>query len=146
MLKTIAMAGFYGYVAVLLGAGFTGLFGAHIELTRVFHLDLSGNDPVFAHTLLNQYRFFKGLELCLGLFFIAVRRDVITQRLYARFFTGVVFTGALGRILSVLIDGVPHIIFTILIFAEIAIGILFLLATRNQTQTHELTESSPGRR
>ena len=60
-MRLAAQVAFWGYVAMLVGVGFAGIFVARWELTRVLRLPLATFAPEVRATLANQYRFLKAL-------------------------------------------------------------------------------------
>ena len=59
-MTTIARVFFWGYTAMLLGVGASGIFVARWELTHVFSMPLVAGTTITA-TMLNQYRFLKAM-------------------------------------------------------------------------------------
>jgi hypothetical protein len=124
----VTLAFFWGYVAMLVGIGVSGIFIAPWELTRVFGIPLGSLESRTRATMLNQYRFLKALELGFGAYAVVFRREIFTVAEYHRLFLFVLFAAALSRVLSMVIDGLPTAAFIVLTVLEFVTGTLILYA------------------
>ncbi len=118
---------FYTYVLALLLIGGSGLLIAPWELRTVFHVDLDSMTAMNAATLLNQYRFLKGVEFASGCFSWRWRREIYSVPAFRHAFLVIVWAGVGGRLLSVFIDGKPQVIFLGFLIIEAITGILMSL-------------------
>ena len=132
-MRLLTLVCFYGYVAVLVGAGGSGIFIAEWELQTIFHLDLGTLDDQVQATILNQYRFLKSMELGFGLFCIVFRKEIFAAPLFLRLFLIILFVGVGARALSVVLDGVPHWAYVSFVILEFITGVLVFVYSR---QTH----------
>ena len=125
-----ALIFFYGYTAMLLCVGFSGIFIAHWELQRIFGIKFSLMNHETAATILNQYRFLKAMEFSFGLFCISYRRDIFSGGGARMLFLGGVFAGVAARTISIIANGWPQWVFVIFLLLELATGILVLIQPR----------------
>ena len=136
-MRLLTLICFYGYVAVLLGAGGSGIFIAEWELATIFHLDLSALDEQSRSTMLNQYRFLKSVELGFGVLCILFRKEIFTAPQILRVFLIILFLGVGARTLSVIIDGMPHWAYIGFIVGEFITGVLVFIYTRQTLTNHD---------
>jgi len=115
------------YVIALLLIGGSGLFIAPWELRTVFHVDLDSMSAINAATLINQYRFLKGVEFASGCFSWHWRREIYSIPAFRHTFLVIVWAGVGGRLLSVFVDGEPHVLFLGFLIIEAITGILMSL-------------------
>ncbi len=118
---------FYTYILALLLIGGSGLFIAPWELRTVFHIDLDSMTAMNAATLLNQYRFLKGVEFASGCFSWRWRREIYSVPAFRYNFLIIVWAGVGGRLMSVFVDGKPQVIFLGFLIIEAVTGILMSL-------------------
>lgn len=121
---------FYGYVAMLLGVGGSGVFVAAWELARVFFIDLAPLAAVDRATAVDQYRFLKAMELSFGVFAAAYRREIFSSRKANRVFLAGVGAGVFARALSLPLDGRPRPMFVAFLVLEIVCGIVVYAYSR----------------
>jgi Domain of unknown function (DUF4345) len=117
---------FYVYTAALLLIGGSGLLIAPWELSMIFGVSLTKTPELSAATLVNQYRFLKGLEFAAGCFAWSWRHEILTEIKFRRTFLIFVWAGVGGRVLSILIDGWPRWPFLVFAVIEAFTGILML--------------------
>ncbi len=117
---------YYGYTAMLLGVGASGIFIAQWELSRLFAVDLAGMGSEPAATLLTQYRFLKSTELVFGLFCWLFRHAIFAGGEARRLFFIGLFGGVGARLFSLITDGRPHWIFLLFAALELICGLLML--------------------
>jgi hypothetical protein len=117
---------FWGYVAMLLGVGTSGIFIARWELTRVFHVPLATYPDGVRATLLNQYRFLKALELGFGAYAALFHREIFAVPSFHSLFLFVLFAAVAARALSMLVDGRPSAVFVAFTVLELITGVLVL--------------------
>jgi len=123
---------FWVYTAALIGVGAAGVFSAEWELTRLYDLKLTGLEDMLRATVLNQYRFLKGVEFAFGMYCLVCRDDIFRVLRFNRVFLIGVFGGAGARVFSIFVDGVPHWAFLVFIAIELAAGVCVLWVTRNK--------------
>ena len=107
-MRTLALVMFYGYAAMLVGVGATGVFTAEWELRAVFLIPIDTYEPMTRATVLNQYRFLKAVELSCGVWLFLL----------------IVFGGVAARGLSFAVDGRPAWPFFAFTGAELLTGLL----------------------
>jgi uncharacterized membrane protein len=115
---------FYLYVIALLCIGGSGLFIAPWELRRVFQIDLSSMPALAASTVVNQYRFLKGIEFAAGFICWRWRLQIFSTPESRLSFLVIVWAGVLGRLLSLFIDGPPSVAFIAFLVIEALTGVL----------------------
>lgn len=118
---------YYGYTWMLLGVGGSGVLIAGWELPHIFSVNLSTMAPQQAATLLTQYRFLKSMEFAFGLFCWVYRRWIWTGGTARRLFLAGVFGGVAARLISLVMDGVPHWAFLVFAGLELICGVLMML-------------------
>jgi hypothetical protein len=121
---------FWIYTAALICIGAAGVFSAEWELTRLYDLELTGLGDMLRATVLNQYRFLKGVEFAFGMYCAVCRDDIFRVLRFNRVFLIGVFGGAGARVFSIFVDGVPHWAFLLFIAIELAAGVCVLWGTR----------------
>jgi len=129
--RAAAQVFFWGYTAMLLGVGASGVFVAHWELVTVFSMPLIEGTTVAA-TILNQYRFLKAMEFAFGLFCAIWHRDIFRNTREHRVFLGGVFAGVAARLLGLAHDGMPRIAFVIFAALELITGLLVWFSARGR--------------
>lgn len=122
-----ALVFFYGYTAMLLCVGFSGIFIAHWELQRIFGIKLSLMTHEGAATILNQYRFLKAMEFSFGVFCLSYRTKIFAGGGARKLFLAGVFTGVAARSISIIASGWPQWAFTIFLVLELACGVLVMM-------------------
>jgi hypothetical protein len=120
---------FWGYVGMLLGIGTSGIFIARWELTTVFRVPLPSSPDIVRATFLNQYRFLKALELGFGAYSALFHHEIFAAASFHSLFLFVLFAAASARVLSMLIDGLPHVAFIAITVLELITGALVLAAS-----------------
>jgi hypothetical protein len=119
-MKAAATVLFYVWTGAAAVFGAVGLIAATWELPQFFHVALADMLPGERADLLNQYRFLRGVELGVGLLFLALRREVLNEPRFGWLFVVVVGAGALGRIAGVVLDGRPGLWMVALLIIELA--------------------------
>ncbi len=133
-MKKLTLLFFWGYVAMLIGVGGSGIFIAEWELHHIFHIDLQALAEEPRASILNQYRFLKGIELGFGLFCVTFRKEIFEAVRFHRLFLIMLFIGVAARTLSIVIDSVPHWAFIGFTIGEFITGALVFVYAR-QTLT-----------
>jgi hypothetical protein len=131
-LARLARLCFWGYALMLVGIGLTGMLAAQWELPAVFAVNLDTMDTLQRATLLNQYRFLKGIELAFGMFCIAYRREIFSQRRDLQVFLAGLSAGVAGRLGSWIVDGTPKTIFLVFMALELLTGVLVWWVVRRR--------------
>ncbi len=126
MMRVLTRWFYYGYTWMLLGVGGSGILIAPWELTHVFAVDLAGMGPGPAATLLNQYRFLKSTEFAFGLYCWLFRHATLAGGQARSLFLAGLFTGVAARVVSLLVDGMPHWAFLLFALLEFICGALVL--------------------
>ncbi|MDQ3038140.1 MAG: DUF4345 family protein [Myxococcota bacterium] len=105
-------------IAVYGVVGLLGIVSPPFEFTHVVPTDFDrlGDAGV---TVLNQIRFFKGLELAAAAWMLAMRRELFVHRGATLALCVTLGATVTGRLASVLADGVPHPLFVALIGFEL---------------------------
>jgi len=124
MMDFVTKAFFWGYVAMLIGVGGSGIFIARWELGHFFAVPLERLAPTARATLLNQYRFLKALELGFGGYGLIFYRQIFELPIPHRFFVLVLSAGVGARLLSLRVDGRASNYFIAVTVLEIVTGIL----------------------
>jgi hypothetical protein len=130
-MRILTLIFFHGYVWLLILAGGAGAFSARYDHRLLFSLNVSELSPQTAASLLSQYRFLRAIECGFGIFAFVFRREIFQQRLFNRVFLGTMFFGVAARIVSILLDGQPFMVFHGFLILELIGGILIFLTTRN---------------
>lgn len=108
----------------LLIAGGACILFAETELRRGFSIDLNRPDAQQGATILNQYRFLKGIEFASGVICIAPRREIFSAIEPAKAFLLVVFAGVCEQSFSVIVDGTPSLPFLLFLAYALLVGVL----------------------
>lgn len=132
MMTMLARLCFWGYALTLVGIGLTGVLAAQWELPAVFSVNLDAMDPLQRATLLNQYRFLKGIELAFGMFCLAYRREIFSRRRDLRVFLAGLFAGVAARLGSWIVDGTPQTMFLAFMALELLAGVLVWRVARRR--------------
>ena len=125
-MRLLAQVAFWGYVAMLVAVGASGIFIARWELTRLLRLPVASYAPDVRATLLNQYRFLKAVELGFGAFAVVFHREIFAEPRVHALFLFMLFAGAAARALSIAVDGRPHVAYVAFTALEIVTGLLVL--------------------
>lgn len=113
---------------------FLALFGAIVIAISVAHFAI-GPQAIIGGTAVNptmagEDRFFAGLLLCSGLALVWCARDVQRKRVYINLLAVVFFVGGLGRLLAVLIDGMPHPFYIAMLALELGLPPVMVVVAR----------------
>ena len=129
-MRILSLIFFHGYVWLLILAGGLGTFSARFDHRLLFDLSVSGLSAQTSASLLSQYRFLRAIECGFGIFAFIFRQEIFQQRLFNRIFLGTMFFGVAARIVSLLLDGEPFLVFHGFMLLELIGGILIFLYTR----------------
>ncbi len=121
---------FYGYLVMVLGLGAGGILVAQWELTHVFDVPLDQMDASARATLLNHYRFLRSVEVGFGTFMLLGRREIFLPTTYSRIFIIGAFANGGSRVLSMVMDGVPHWAFVTFAVLELTAAVLVWICAR----------------
>ena len=121
---------FWGYVAMLVCVGASGIVIAAWELPTVFDVHLDSLSPVERATMTSQYRFLKGMELAFGVYGVAYWREIFSSRKANMVFLSGLSCGVTARLLSIVLDGWPSPIFLAFLLLELACGVVVFLYSR----------------
>ncbi len=134
-MSVLARVFFYGYAAMLVGVGASGIIIAGWELPVVFAVDTDAMSAMDEATFLNQYRFLKSMELGFGLFCIVFRRGIFRDTRFYTLFLMILGCGVGARMVSVMVDGVPSWPFLVFIVLEAVTGVLVWFDARRKPVT-----------
>lgn len=113
---------------------FLALFGVIVIAISVAHFAI-GPQAIIGGTAVNptmagEDRFFAGLLLCSGVALLWCARGVQRKRVYINLLAAAFFVGGLGRLLAVLIDGMPHPFYIAMLVLELALPPLMVVVAR----------------
>ncbi|WP_412061642.1 DUF4345 family protein [Rubrivirga sp. IMCC45206] len=94
-------------ILVVVWAASALVFGAVGLVAAPWELGVAFGAAGLGASVLNQYRFLRGVEAGVGLLFLVLRRDVLADRRLGLLFVAVAGLGALGRALGAVLDGPP---------------------------------------
>jgi len=139
-MKFTAYFFFYGYIGLVMLAGFWGAFlGADFDHQLLFNLDTGSLDSDTRTNLLSQYRFLRAIEFGYGLFAILFTKEIFSLKKFNRLYLAIMFAGVLARTVSIVDDGSPSALFYFfLIFEFIGVVVIYLyfqLKTGSQIET-----------
>lgn len=112
--------------------GFLALFGVIVIGISLAHLAV-GAEAIIGGSDVNptsdgEDRFFAGLLLCYGVALLWCARDVQHKRLCINVLAAVFFVGGIGRLLAMVLAGVPHPFYVAMLVLELALPALMVLA------------------
>jgi hypothetical protein len=127
-MKFTAYFFFYGYIGLVLLAGFWGAFvGADFDHRLLFNLDTSTLESDTRTNLLSQYRFLRAMEFGYGLFAILFTKEIFSIKKFNILYLAIMSAGVLARIVSIVDDGSPSALFYFfLIFEFIGVVVIYL--------------------
>jgi hypothetical protein len=135
--KQLSYFFFYTYVGLVLLAGFWGAFIApHLDFIWLFDLDTNTLSEHSRINLTSQYRFLRALELGYGLYSVLFIKEIFSDRKFNMLFLFIMFSGALSRIVSIVVDGSPSALFYFFLTFEMAGVIVIFLYTRTKIHPH----------
>jgi len=139
-MKFTAYFFFYGYIGLVMLAGFWGAFlGADFDHQLLFNLDTSSLESDTRTNLLSQYRFLRAIEFGYGLFAILFTKEIFSLKKFNRLYLAIMFAGVLARTVSIVDDGSPSALFYLfLIFEFIGVVVIYLyfkIKTGSQIET-----------
>jgi hypothetical protein len=113
---------------------FLVLFGVIVIAISVAHFAI-GPQAIIGGTAVNptmagEDRFFAGLLLCSGLALVWCARDVQHKGVHISLLAAVFFVGGLGRLLAVLIDGMPHPFYIAMLVLELGLPPVMVVVAR----------------
>jgi hypothetical protein len=118
-MKALASFAFWTAIVLYSFVGLTGILLGPYEL-GLSGVDLSVLPNIERATLLNQVRFFKALELIVGIAFYLQRKRFHTDAGFQRFVAMVLWVTPLARVVSMARDGLPALQFRALTVFELA--------------------------
>lgn len=139
-MKFTAYFFFYGYIGLVMLAGFWGAFlGADFDHQLLFNLDTGSLESDTRTNLLSQYRFLRAIEFGYGLFAILFTKEIFSLKKFNRLYLAIMFAGVLARTVSIVDDGSPSALFYFfLIFEFIGVVVIYLyfqIKTGSQIET-----------
>ncbi len=123
-MKTLASIVFWAAIVAYSLVGLTGILLGPYEL-GMSGVDLSILPNAERGTLLSQIRFFKALELAVGVAFYLHRARLHTDASFQRFVAFVLWITPLARLVAMVSDGLPSKPFQALALFEITGAIVF---------------------
>lgn len=114
------------YAVAFLVSGLGGVFAAHEEMHLLFSLNLERTAADGGATLLNQYRFLRGVEAGFGLLMLLFRVEIFANKKHNAAFLFICFLLPFSRTLSIFIDGWPQF-FGMLMVVEYGLFVLFVM-------------------
>lgn len=113
---------------------FLAVFGVTVIAISVAHFAI-GPQAIIGGTAVNptmsgEDRFFAGLLLCSGVALLWCARDVQRKRVYINLLAAAFFVGGLGRLLAVLIDGMPHPFYVAMLVLELGLPPVMVVVAR----------------
>jgi hypothetical protein len=117
--------------------GFLALFGVIVIGISLAHLTI-GPEAIIGGSDVNptsdgEDRFFGGLLLCYGVALLWCARDVQRKRVYINVLAAAFFVGGIGRLLAIILAGVPHPFYVAMLVLELALPSLMVLVARRVT-------------
>lgn len=122
------------------------LFGVIVIGIALAHLAI-GPAAVIAGSPVNpstdgEDRFFAGIFLCVGVAFLWCARDVAHHRGYLNLLAAAFLVGAVGRLLSVLLAGVPHPFYLAMLAVEVTAPVLVIFGAGHVAKTPAVEQVS----
>ncbi|HKP42387.1 DUF4345 domain-containing protein [Mycobacterium sp.] len=113
-------------------AAFLALFGGVVIGISLAHFAI-GPEAIIGGVAVNptmagEDRFFAGLFLCFGVALLWCARDVQHKRVYVNVLAAAIFVGGIGRLLAVILVGVPHPFYIAMLALELVLPPLMVLA------------------
>lgn len=121
---------FYIWAGAAVVFGLVGVVFAGWELPIAFGLDVDAGAPDGSATFLNQYRFLRGVECGVGVLMLILRREMLSDPRYGWLFVVVVLAGATGRLVGLILDGMPPAWMLVLLAVEAAAAAAMALHLR----------------
>ena len=106
---------------------FLVLFGIIVIGISLAHFAI-GPDAIIGGTDVNptsdgEDRFYAGLFLCYGVALLWCARDVQDKRVYVNLLAAVLFVGGIGRLLAVVLVGMPHPFYLAMLAVELVLPV-----------------------
>jgi hypothetical protein len=135
--KQLSYFFFYTYVGLILLAGCWGAFGnPRLDHLWLFDLDPNTLPEESRINMLSQYRFLRALELGYGLFAIIFTKEIFSQKKFNTLFLLIMFSGVLARIVSIIAEGSPSLLFYFFLIYEMTGVVIIYLYTRKTIHVH----------
>jgi hypothetical protein len=115
-------------IVVFSVVGLTGILFGPWEFTHAYPLDFGSLDATSRATLFDQLRFFKALELGVGLMLLLVRREIFVSAAATRVAVAIFWITPLARLVSFALDGLPIAPFRALVVVELVGAIVVTVA------------------
>ena len=137
-MRALAYFFFYGYIGLVLLAGFWGAFlGADFDHRLLFDLDTKRLSEFSRINMLSQYRFLRAMEFGFGLFAIVFRKEIFTVKKFNRLYLAIMLSGVVARLVSLIDDGSPSALFYFFLIFE-GVGVLIIYLYYTQKKRHAL--------
>lgn len=114
--------------------GFLVLFGVIVIAISLAHLAVGpgaiiGGSDVNA-TSDGEDRFYAGVFLCYGVALLWCARRVERKQTYVNVLAAAFFVGGIGRLIALLVVGVPHPFYVAMLGLELVLPVLMVLAAK----------------
>jgi hypothetical protein len=114
--------------------GFLALFGVIIIGISLAHIAI-GPGAIIGGSQVNatsdgEHRFFAGLLLCYGVALVWCSRGVERKGGYVNLLAAVFFVGGVGRLISLVVAGIPHPFYLAMLVVELALPPLMVLVAK----------------
>jgi len=127
----LASAALRLFALVVIAWGLSGVFLTDFWLHGALTLHLPAFGPLERGTVVNEFRFLEARELGVGIFALALHREILTSRKHNLTFLAVVFAAPAARLFSCLVDGPPKPLWLAFGASELVMGIALLVLTRS---------------
>jgi uncharacterized membrane protein len=136
-MKFAAYFFFYCYIGLVLIAGFWGAFlGTDFDHQMLFNLDTGTLAEYTRTNMLSQYRFLRAMEFGYGLFAITFRKEIFSIPKYNRLYLAIMLAGVLARVVSLVDEGSPSLLFYFfLVFEFIGVIVIYLYFKKKSDAT-----------
>jgi hypothetical protein len=128
------------FSGVVIAWGLSGILFSRVWLVHVFGVPLDSFDAPARTALLADLRFLQARELGVGIFTVALRREILSDRRIRRAFLLVVAASPLARLVALAVDGPPPWLSCAFLASEASMAIVLAILTR---PTREPSDSVP---
>jgi hypothetical protein len=117
--RGLATVAFWCAIVLYSLVGLGGIVLGPTEFTAMFPIDFSSLPGEARATLFNQLRFFKALELSVGVGFFLFRSRLHVDAAFMRLVVFVLWITPVARVVSMATDGMPNVPFQLLTLLEL---------------------------
>jgi len=135
-MKQVSYFFFYGYVGMLVLAGFWGAFGnINVDFQILFNMSPQILPEPERINLISQYRFLRAIEMGFGLFAVIFAKNIFSEKKFNILFLCIMASGVLARIVSIVIEGVPsRLLVFFLVYELIGLGVIYIYSRKQVYQ------------